>query len=200
MAQQETKWMLIETKNQITSDIKIEKSKKVYTIFHELNGKEVLFKFNNVTISQWFTQNTFKNIETEGTITISSDNTNLIDIINHFDNFMSDIFKEQYSGSSISNIMMTDRSIDQIFRSSLFNETLRVNVSTNTCSIFDKNKNLLNDFPLTVLKGQNVSVIVRPSFIWIVNQKIGIRWDLIQLMILDKKETIQLRSCLLDDD
>lgn len=146
-------------------------------------GKHAWLKINQCVLKYGYSENKF-NSESPGTVVLSGLHE-VLESVEAVDKFVIDSMIAQFRGKSLNNIMITDNTIQEMFRSSAYAETLKVSVTEKTCKIFDSNASLITNKSLadTLTSGLNLLVMVQPSFAWMMNSKIGIRWDAKQIRI-----------------
>ena len=165
------------------------KSKKLFNI--RSNGKRLWIKHRNTCIKYGFTKNQYKSDAKDGTIVIILNNEGQ-HVISSIDDIVQQRFISMYTNTILNNMMLTENVIKSMFKQSLYNNTLKVTLSPDTCKLFDEKKiridniNFTDDYGLTA--GEEISIIFEPSFAWMMNKKIGIRWDVRQIQ-LHKKQT-----------
>jgi hypothetical protein len=200
------------------SDLSVEKNKKIFDI--RKSGKRLWIKCDNVTVKYGYSMNQYKSVDTkEGTFVLHV-NESLRNLINVIDQYVMNEFCKMYRNTILNNIMITQGTISTMFRSSLYNDTLRLYISPLSCAIFrtDQSKIEEPDMENIIREDLSLAVIIEPAFAWMMNQKIGIHWDCRQVKlchdrrILDKskqkqknaienkKNKFSMLSILQDDD
>lgn len=194
-------------------NINLKKNKRVYNILitpennvDKFESQKILIKCNNITLKNGFNINQFKQSENGNEGTIVLDLSDKIEYIDSFDTKIRTEFENVYGGTVINNMKLTYNSIKQMFRSSTYMNTLRVNISKDSCVFFDENRELILDPNYLELLKSNIKLgaVIEPAFLWIMNQKIGIHWDVKQIKLINEKENNVNEniswSLLMDDD
>lgn len=160
----------------------VTKKKSVFDI-RAPEGKQLRLKVDKCGIKYGYSDNLYKSAS-PGTIVVS-DMGDLAESVEVIDQFVIDSLTQQYIGSSLDNVMITKNTISTMFRSSLYNGTVRVTVD-DKCLVFDKNGNKIISPNLKDIlsKDLTIQLVFQPSFAWMMKPKIGVRWDAKQIKIL----------------
>jgi Fe-S cluster assembly iron-binding protein IscA len=165
------------------TEMSLDKSSKKWLIRKE--GKRLWIKCSNqASIKYPFQANKFKENATDGTVVFNVDGV-LQSTIELVDEFVFNEFNKSYKGKVVNNVMMTEKTVRDMFRPSMYNGTLRVSVAPESCVIFSKDRGLVKDVNLadTLKEDLSVSLVIEPAFAWVMNGKIGIHWDATQIKI-----------------
>lgn len=164
------------------ADLSVEKLKSIWEI--RSNGKRLWIKSNGASVKFPFAVSPFKQGTKDGTFVINMDE-NLSDAVQYVDSFVYKEFLRMYQDKVMSNVLMTKGTLKAMFRESIYMDTLRLNVSPDSCAIFTKERGLLEDPVLhDVIKPDlALSIVVEPAFVWMRNGKIGIHWAARQVKI-----------------
>lgn len=165
-------------KSQTVKDVILEKNKKLYDI--RVDGKRLWIKSTAASIKYPYSTNKFN----KTSVVFNLDDT-MIQAVKAVDAHVYDHYKNEFVGKIMNNMKMTDKTLQTMFRDSLYNGTLSTYVSADNCAVFSKEKGLISDPNLgELLKSDvNVSIVVEPAFSWYMDKKIGIHWDLRQVKI-----------------
>jgi len=152
------------------------------------DGKRLWIKCPDVVIKYPYSTNSYKPSQKDGTIVLHASDalTTMVDVI---DGVVKQEFNRLYDRKILDNIMMTKGAIDDMFRSSLYNDTLRVYVSEKNCAVFSK-EGILDreaDFSTTLKSDLSLGVVLEPAFAWMFRGKIGIHWDARQIKLKQQK-------------
>lgn len=160
------------------SDIQIEKNKRIFYIRKQ--DKRLWIKSKNAVIKYTYAKNQFKMDSNEGIISITIDDE-LDAVVSLIDKIVCD----KFSGTIVNNMMITENTIKNMFKESIYNGNLRLSLTPESCDVFDSDKNHLEniDFPETLIADTLISVVIEPTFVWMMNKKIGIHWDARQIQI-----------------
>ncbi len=165
------------------TSLTLTKKKSIYEI-RATGGKQLWFKVNHCALKYGYSENLYKSAS-PGTIVVSDMGGDLEGSVEAIDQFVIDTLTKQNLGSSLDNVMITENTISEMFRSSLYNGTIRVTID-DKCRVFDKNAKLLISPNLKEIfkKDLTIQLVVQPSFVWMMKPRIGVRWDAKQIKIL----------------
>lgn len=178
----------------VTTDACLEKNKKIYDI--RKSGKRLWIKFDDVTVRYPYSVNQYGKADSkDGTFVVTADN-GLRNVVDMIDDFVKTEFQKLYRGKVINNIMMTQGTIDSMFRSSLYNDTLRLYVNPSNCAIFKSDASIIKTPNLAdiLTEGLKIGIVIEPNFAWVFNNKIGIHWDARQVKLQKFKMTHGTKS------
>ncbi len=163
------------------SSLIIVKKKSIYEI-RTTDDKELWLKVNQCSLKYGYAEDKFK-ADKAGNVMLA-DMNNLTDSVDAIDQFVIDKMTTQYQGRILNNIMITKDTVKKMFRASMYNGTLRVSVDPAKCPLFDNKGVSIESNDLTILKkGLGVQVFIQPSFAWLFNGKIGIKWHARQIKL-----------------
>lgn len=138
------------------------------------NSKRIWIETGDLIITSKFSKNIFKPGSNEGSI-VAELNPEFLNIVQNFERKIKAIFLEKFGGKPISGIMMTRDTIDQIFKS--VSDPMRISCDPASCVV-------LNDgISLEGVSGIG-NFVVEPSYLWIMNGRIGVRWNARQIRII----------------
>lgn len=158
-------------------DLMLEKNKRIYEI--RMKSKRLWLKLPPVMLRYGFKTNSFKpGITTEGSVVMVLNN-HLHQYIETVDNRIFENFDKLFRGTVLNNMMMTKNAVQKMCKSSIWNGALKLTVSSESTVFFNENRETIEGtVGLTKLKeGTICSMVIEPSFAWIMNGTIGIRWD-----------------------
>jgi hypothetical protein len=125
-----------------------------------------------------FSKNIYKPDSDEGSLTLECIE-NLKVFVREVDEFVITEFTRKYLGIALGSVLVTKDTIKEMFRPSIIGDLFRINVSAGSCVIFSDNMK-----EITIDELQNFSLIdliIEPSYVWIMNSKIGITWNARQI-------------------
>ena len=84
-------------------------------------------------------------------------------------------------------LRQTPRTMESLFRSSIYEGSLRCTFPTKECCIFDNEGKLLDiedhALPTVLSSGTKMTVAIEPSIVWYFNKMIGIQWNVRQVKL-----------------
>lgn len=165
-----------------SKDMVIDKNKKIFDI--RKSGKRLWIRCDSVSVKYPFAPNQYKTDAREGTFVIYADSA-ITSMIKLVDDVVKNEFMRLYKGEILNNIMMTPGTIDKMYRSSLYKDTMKICISPTNCAIFDKNHTLIvePDIKSYIRSDMHLGIVLEPAFAWMFNQKIGIHWDARQVKV-----------------
>ena len=69
-----------------------------------------------------------------------------------------------------------------------------------TTKFYDTDKNLIEDVPTGISKGQKVVAIIKPKYVWINSGKFGVTWVASQICLKGGANDNDFPECVLSDD
>jgi hypothetical protein len=163
-------------------NVTIEKNKKIFEIRKE--GKRFWIKCDGVIIKYPFAINQYRTTEGSGTFVVNVSD-GLRNTVRLIDKFVQDEFDRLYLNKICDNIMLTKGALQDMFRNSLYNDTLRISVSDKNCGFFKSDNSKISSPMLSDILKEDAkcSIMIEPAFVWMVNKKIGIHWDARQIKL-----------------
>ena len=163
----------------LADSLNMEKNKKLYEI--RKGGKRLWIKCENITVRYSYSNQYGKQ---DGTFGITGDES-FVNAVSMIDHFVLEEFHKLYGGKIIDNTVMTDNTINTMFRSSLFNDILKVSVNETNCAFFKSDATLMKNPDLRDILREKVTMatVIEPAFAWVFQGKIGIRWNCRQVRL-----------------
>lgn len=150
------------------------------------NLKRIWIKLESAEVKYGFTVNTFKENAEDGhlTVDLSPEDKETIDKI---DTHVYNYIKQDSRFSVVDSLKMTPKTWDRVFRKSLYDGSLRATVNKSSVAFFDENKRVLSSEMGwgNVSEGTKISLICEPCFVWFMNAKAGISWNVRQVRFLE---------------
>lgn len=181
-------------KDQDHFDLKLVPNGKMWDVKDIATGKPIWYCMNELVLEKGFETNPYKKTSKDGHVSIGLD-LHALFVVENVDNILKTCFLESSRGKKVDNLVMTDKTVNSLFRSSLFNNTVKLKVTFESTAIFDKNGTLLNDpdnllinqdkLHLLLATGTKLILVIEPSFIWCFNKQIGITWTLRQVKLTE---------------
>lgn len=181
-------------KDQDHFDLKLVPNGKMWDVKDKISDRTVWYCMNDLVLDKGFETNPYKKASKDGHISVALDLHGSF-VVGNVDTTLKTCFLDSSRGKKVDNLVMTDKTVDSLFRSSLFNNTVKLKVTFESTAIFDRHGTLLNDpdnvlisqdkLHLLLTAGTKLILVIEPSFIWCFNKQIGITWSLRQVKLMN---------------
>ena len=156
-----------------------------------LVDKRFWFETDLLTVKYKYSDNIYKENSDEGSIVVSCTES-LRSLVESIEHKVIDIFENDYTNQIIGSTILTFESIQKMFKSGINYENsnacnMRFNIHKKHCCVFLNNQEQeVVDFDFNLITSKyNVSMIIEPQFVWVMNNNIGLRWNVKQIHLLD---------------
>lgn len=184
---------------EMTERLTLEKNKKLFEIRRE--GKRLWIKIDGVTVKYPFNVNQYRPEEGSGTFVIYTTD-GLRNVITLIDEFVKKEFDRMYLNKICENIMLTENALKEMFRDSLYEDTLRLNVNQKNCGFFRSDGTRIPTPNVSDILREDITlgIVIEPAFVWMYNKKIGVHWDARQIKLAPLKLNGWKKGSLFADD
>jgi hypothetical protein len=166
----------------IPVDMSLVKSGKVFDIRRK--GKRLWITCDDVIVKYPYSANQYKTNSKDGSFVVFASHPLKV-MVETIDQVVLEKFITMHNRTILNNMMLTENSIKKMFRPSLYNDTFRLTVNPSNCAVFRSDGSRIVDPRLTdiVKSDTKLSIIVEPTFVWMFNHRIGLRWDARQIKL-----------------
>lgn len=153
----------------------------------ELTDNRFWFETDVLDLKYSYSENVYRENSEEGYISVNLDESTK-QVVESIENRVIEIFEQQYCNQIIGSVILTFDSIKKMFKSGIFFDTsMKLNIHKKHCCVFLNDElEETQDFNFSdITYRYQVQLVIEPQFVWVMNNNIGLRWNIKQIRLHD---------------